>query len=49
MPGKHDFLYNTPDDISEKDYHHNDNIIDAAAKIMKKLTRHDEVDRKSVV
>ena len=43
MPNKHKFLYKVPEDKTNKDYHHNDNIVKAAANIFKKLTKYDEV------
>ena len=40
---KHQFLYYIPDDISDTDYHHQDNIVNAAASIIKRLINNEEV------
>jgi len=40
---KLNFLYKVPASILKTDYHHNDNIINAAAKIIIKFQKHNEV------
>ena len=40
---KYDFLYNVPEEICPGSYHHNDNIVQASAKILIKLRKHDEL------
>lgn len=40
---KYQFLYKVPNNISDTDYHHNDNIVDAAASIIKKMIKYEEV------
>lgn len=43
MPDKFDFLYKKPSEIDDDEYHHNDNIVDAAANIIKKFIKYEEV------
>lgn len=43
MPKKNSFLYHIPSDAKEDDYYHNENIVDAAAGILKKLVKYDEI------
>ena len=40
---KHNFLYKIPSSISDIDYCHNDNIVNATASIIKKLANYEEV------
>lgn len=43
MVNKYSFLLRTPDNIPQKCYHHNDNIVKTAMKIIKKLKTYDEI------
>ena len=43
MPDKYKFLYKIPKDVTDTDYHHNENIVEASANIIKKLEDYDEV------
>lgn len=40
---KHQFLYQVPNNITNTDYHHNDNIVDAAASIIKQFAKYEEI------
>lgn len=43
MSNKLKFLYDIPKSLKDNDYHHRKNIVDAGAKILKKLMTYDEV------
>jgi hypothetical protein len=43
MTKKYKFLYKTPSDISNTDYHHKPNVVDCAANIIIKLIEYNEV------
>ena len=43
MPSKYKFLYKVPSDATKKDYHHKENIVNAAAEIFKKLIKYNEI------
>ena len=43
MPNKYKFLYNVPHNISSEEYHHNENIVNTVANVIKKLQKYDEV------
>jgi hypothetical protein len=43
MSKKYNFLYETPSNISNTDYHHKENIVNTVADIIKKLEKYDEI------